>query len=78
MTDELLNALSIEEMEIEERYKQDRKEFIKRRNAALQEEKFDEASAILFGMYESLQRQGFTKSEAWELMTITLNNTKSI
>lgn len=75
---DLIDTLNREEMEIEARYKKDKKEFAKQRERLLKEEKLDEASEILFSMYRSLQAQGFTPEQAWELMTITLNNTKSI
>lgn len=71
-----IDDLSMEEMELENRYRQEKAEFKKRRDKALREEEFNKASEILFSMYKSLQAQGFTPEQAWELMTITINNNK--
>lgn len=42
------------------------------REKALEEEKYDEASASVKGIYDSFIKAGFTEEQAWELLTIMM------
>lgn len=44
------------------------------REKALEEEKYDEASASVKGIYDSFIKAGFTEEQAWELLTIMMEN----
>ena len=44
------------------------------REQAIKEEKYDEAAQELRNMYDSYIRAGFTEEQAWELVTIVMNN----
>ena len=41
---------------------------------ALKEEKYDEGASAVKGIYDSYIKAGFTEEQAWELLTISMEN----
>ena len=45
-----------------------------KREKALEEEKFDKGAASVKGIYDAYIKAGFTEKQAWELLTISMEN----
>lgn len=50
------------------------KDFSLSAEKALKEEKYDEEASAVKGIYDSYIKAGFTEEQAWELLTIGMEN----
>lgn len=62
-------------MELHEKQTEEMKELERQREEALKVEKYDESAVELKNLYDSYVRAGFTEEQAWELVTIIMQNT---
>lgn len=69
--------LTVQIKELHEKQTEEMRSLEEQREAALKEEKFDEAAVELRNMYNSYVKAGFTEEQAWDLIKIiVLNGTK--
>lgn len=61
--------------ELHEKQTEEMRSLEEQREQALKTEKYDEAATELKNLYDSYVRAGFTEEQAWELVTVIMQNT---